>query len=740
MGLFNRLFLVMVTVLTAACHTNKQPQHHSFNAQRLQEANRLLRTSPQRALHLLDSLACLPASPGDSVLLLKGKAQILLGESHQADSLFKIITARQPEHAIIKQIALFELAKTAYYKGAYQQCLQMLDSISAHNTDSLLVGWITLYRGKLHRVNGAFLQSQKSYHASRKIALSQADTALTIAVTLSMGKNYLVEGNKPMAIKNYLDAYKLSLLYDDYLLVGDVCNHLGNYYALVRDSKRVLEYHHRALGYRIQLGAPEEIGQSYNNIGKCYLDAMRYDSASLCFEQAIRMFQQSGYLKGTIKTLTNLGKLYHSANEPMKAKQSLQNALTLSRKANYQLGFAEASLALGNLYLSQIEPNTAISHFNDVLKVLQSTNYDELLANVYDGLYQAWQQKGNLSQAITWHEKLLETEKERLNVETNRQMTALLLDFDFERQEATNQLLRKDVQMKAGIIRRNQLIIILAVIVIMLISGFCWVVYQRLQFNQHATQRLEALNEQISHQNKELENVNKLLNYALRDKDKIFSIISHELRNPLFWLKNLTEMLSRNHADMEKKKLKRTMLTLNESAQNVYHLMDNLLYWSRSQLNRIEPRFKRMNVNEKLMELIQSHRAYVESKELLLYLHTQDDLVINVDPDLFTCTIRNLLSNAIKFTPANGVIRISSSYFQNQLKIELVDNGKGMPPDLLAMNSDDFFIPGSGNGGEAGSGLGLRLCREFVNLHHGKLWIDDNFTAGTRIVVTWPSN
>lgn len=730
----------MAVVLTASCHTNNHPTGQSINTQHLQQVNHLLRTSPEHALHLIDTLAYNPAVPNDSVLLLKGKALILLGESHQADSLFKLVATRQSGQSILKKAALFELSKIAYYKGAYLQCLEMLDSISVHNTDSLLAGWITLYRGKLHRVNGAFLHSQKSYYASRKIAQSQSDTALIIAVSLSMGKNYLVEGNKPQAIKNYLDAYKLSLKYGDYLLAGDVCNHLGNYYALIHDSHRALEYHHRALGYRIQLGAPEEIGQSYNNIGKCYLDAMRVDSASLCFEAAIVKFQQSGYLKGTIKTLTNQGKLYLAASEPLKAKQSLQKAITLSRKANYQLGLAEASLALGSLYLSQNKPDIAISFFNDVLKVLQPTSYDELLTNVYDGLYQAWKQKGDMIQAIAWHENLLQSEKERLNLESNRQMTALLLDFDFERQEATNQLLRKDVQMKADIIQRNQLIIILAVIVILLISGFCWVVIQRLKFNQHATQRLETLNEQISLQNSELENVNKLLNYALRDKDKIFSIISHELRNPLFWLKNLTEMLSRNHADMEKKKLKRTMLTLNESAQNVYHLMDNLLYWSRSQLNRIEPRFKQMNVNEKLTELVQSHRAYVESKELLLYLHTQDDLVINVDPDLFTCTIRNLLSNAIKFTPANGVIRISSSYFQNQLKIELVDNGKGMPQDLLAINSDDFFIPGSGNGGEAGSGLGLRLCREFVNLHNGKLWVDDHFTAGTRIVVTWPSN
>jgi light-regulated signal transduction histidine kinase (bacteriophytochrome) len=138
----------------------------------------------------------------------------------------------------------------------------------------------------------------------------------------------------------------------------------------------------------------------------------------------------------------------------------------------------------------------------------------------------------------------------------------------------------------------------------------------RLRYNERMNKQLTLLNEKIIFQNKELEVLNKNLQQAGQEKDKLFSIISHELRNPLFWFHNLSSMLSRNYKNMDGAKLERSLSSLNESAQNVYHLMDNLLFWSRSQLNRIVPRKSEFIVNDKIEDVFHTFKALLNRKKL----------------------------------------------------------------------------------------------------------------------------
>ncbi|WP_170124281.1 ATP-binding protein [Breznakibacter xylanolyticus] len=730
MVLFVRWTLPLLVLLTA-CQPGKRPVAKSIL---LHCADSLLYVSPRQVVAMTAQADLLPAAEADSLRLLMGKAWYLTGDGQRAALLFDSLWRAPGVPAGIRAQACFELAMGAYYQAHHPRCLHLVDSLAALPVvahDSLLQGWMQWLRGKVWRVKGDFVRSQHCFYLARQQAVASGDHRLLVSVLLSMGKNALVEGNKRLAIDHYLEAYRQCALLNNPLLTGDVCNHLGSYYLLTNDPVRALGYHRQALAYRRLPAVPDEVGQSYINLGKCYLALQRTDSAEICFNQALAQFEHSGYMKGMVKTLTSLGQLHLQQHQHSLAHEVLLRAGHIARQSGYRLGMAETLLALGDYYRAVRLPRQAIVTYRKALGTIDASGFHDWLANVYQGMYLAAVDMGDMAGALNYHVHLLDAERQRLNVETNRQVSAVMLDFDFERQENVNRLLRKDLQMAAVEMRRNRWMMAFAVVAVLLVSVVCWIIYSRLRFREKAHRRLTALNDRVQQQNQELTQVNDRLNRVLRDKDKLFSIISHELRNPLFWFKNLTGMLSRSHASMSPDKLQRSMASLNESAQNVYHLMDNLLYWSRSQLNRIEPHMAPLRVDELLGGVLSLFSHVWEPRGLTVSVALLPHVGITADADLMACVFRNLLSNAVKFTPPGGHIRVSLCRIGSGVEVVIADNGPGLPEALLHEGIAGEVISQPGLLNEVGAGLGLRLCREFVAMHGGRLSFERADGGGT---------
>jgi len=262
----------------------------------------------------------------------------------------------------------------------------------------------------------------------------------------------------------------------------------------------------------------------------------------------------------------------------------------------------------------------------------------------------------------------------------------------------------------------------------------CTLIFNKLKYKEKANKQLKKLNIQIKNQNNELENLNYNLKMANQDKDKLFSIIAHELRNPLYWFQNLTAMLTKNFKGMNEAKLQKSIASLNDSAQNTYHLMDNLLFWSRSQLNRIIPRMQEIELYDKIKEVINLFKSIADSKGISLVIFISEDKRIFADPELLACILRNLVSNAIKYTPNNGTITISTYSDKLYVYFEIKDTGGGFHDnsfDRIFETKHSLSLPGILN--EKGSGIGLKLCKEFVEMHKGNIWLESGDIQETKI-------
>ena len=237
-------------------------------------------------------------------------------------------------------------------------------------------------------------------------------------------------------------------------------------------------------------------------------------------------------------------------------------------------------------------------------------------------------------------------------------------------------------------------------------------------------------------------------NYALakeeleklnQEKNKFFSIIAHDLRSPFTSLLGFTALLEQRADSLSPEKVKDYAVTVNESATRVFKLLENLLEWSRLQMDRVEIEPRDFPLDDIAGKTIDILGPVAEEKGLILQEHGKAPHVF-ADPYMVDAIIRNLINNAIKFTPSGGTITIRYSVTPDQLaRIDIIDTGVGMSPETaekIFSLSDN--VTTSGTDGEKGTGLGLLLCKELVERNGGKITIESDLDKGSTFSFTLP--
>jgi len=678
--------------------------------------------------------------------LLLGQILHLQGKNKEAQAWFEqslvLATRSQYFSGICK--AEMESGKLDYFFGNYDKSYENFSRALKMATDQ---GFLNVqaeaynYIGKFYHTTGQFGKSVENYKKSIEILKKTSDSAHAASVLLSIGKTYINEGNLHMALHCYLDAYKSSGKSKNYLALAEVCNHLGSIYLIMGQSDKSLDYHREALKYRVLLGNREGMAKSHNNLGETYYKSGMIDSAELHLQQSLECCLIMGYKKGTVKALTNLGKVNETMHHYQKASKFLLQAYNISIKAGYDAGAAESSLAMGNNLMAEWRYAEAIKRYESSLAIAKSANLEEMFRDIYHGLFRCYMAIQDSAGALRYHMLLSDAEMKKQKAENDQQLSELRIIFETEKQEKAYEVLRKDNELKEMTIKRKNAWIWMVIIALIFTLLFSILLFSRFNNKRKANRKLEELNNRILTQNKELEKLNKELEIANREKDKIFSIIGHELRNPLYWLQNLTEMLSLKYLTMTAEKVQKTLYSLDESAKNAFHLMDNLLHWSRSRLNRITPKISEQSLEKLISESTRMYNTILEQKNINLTLQLPEESYIKVDPDLFSCVIRNLLSNAIKFTPTDGTIEITSIAERPNYLISVSDTGIGInQKKMKAIFDPDKNHSSPGLMNERGYGLGLKLCKEFVEINGGKIWISDSGTSGTCFSFTAPAS
>lgn len=220
---------------------------------------------------------------------------------------------------------------------------------------------------------------------------------------------------------------------------------------------------------------------------------------------------------------------------------------------------------------------------------------------------------------------------------------------------------------------------------------------------------------------------------------KFFSIIAHDLAGPVGTVTQMLE-LANNDKDIPTDKRDGIYNEVERLSESTYHLLQNLLLWSKNQLENMEPVIRKLDLNMVILENIELLQHISANKDIRIIYEPQLGLYCQADSRMIDTVIRNLISNAVKFTKTGGEIKIACNNAGMNLLVKISDNGVGMSKDV---QNNLFKINGSvtntGTGGEKGTGLGLYLCKEFVEENNGSLIIRSHENVGTEVIVSLPA-
>jgi len=220
-------------------------------------------------------------------------------------------------------------------------------------------------------------------------------------------------------------------------------------------------------------------------------------------------------------------------------------------------------------------------------------------------------------------------------------------------------------------------------------------------------------------------------------KDKLFSVIAHDLKNPFTSLISFSELIHKNSEKLSKEKIGSLALRIHNAAKQAYVLLDNLLGWSRLQTGLLKPDFVRIPATSLLQDAMYSAEAFAQGKGITIQIDPSTDQHVHTDAQMISTVLRNLISNAVKFSHADSTIVLKSDVLGNEIRFSVTDSGVGIQAEHqenLLKTSNSVSLPGTA--AEKGTGLGLILCREFVELCGGKIWFETQSGVGTTFYFT----
>ncbi|MDP1879659.1 MAG: CHASE domain-containing protein [Parachlamydiaceae bacterium] len=248
------------------------------------------------------------------------------------------------------------------------------------------------------------------------------------------------------------------------------------------------------------------------------------------------------------------------------------------------------------------------------------------------------------------------------------------------------------------------------------------------------------VNAEYERANAILEKTNNELSKLNATKDKFFSIIAHDLKSPFSGFINLTELMANKTENFSLDEFTEHSKSLNKAARNLYKLLNNLLEWAQIQNGSINFTPKDSDLSNLVSQSIDTFYQRAQQKRITIINEVANQQKVYADEKMIDTVLRNLLSNAVKFTRRDGKVIVKSKCFDNgTIQIAVEDNGVGIPEDdVKRLFKVEENVGSKGTDGELSTGLGLLLCKEFVEMHGGKIWVESKVSVGSTFYFILP--
>jgi signal transduction histidine kinase/tetratricopeptide (TPR) repeat protein len=577
--------------------------------------------------------------------------------------------------------------------------------------------------------------------ASHALSLSEkTNDKFRIAYCLNMtGNAYYMLSNFTKSLDYYQKALTMREELGDSNDIAKTLNNIGAVHLNIHNQTEALDYFEKALKIYTGLGKDEIVFILMNNIGSLYIEQKEYEKALEYIQKAYEIAREINDEKSIIIALNNLGEISNSIERYDQALEYFVHAREKSEEQKDYNSLATILLNIGITYLKKDQPEQSLVFFNKSLEYAKAVNSIQTKRDVYKNLYDLYSSGNNPQKALEFIELYTEANDSISSEESRLKIKELELKYNAENFQNEIELLKKDNEIKN--LRLNRLRIeVISLVIFLLLAGTIWFINsQRNRLKRETNKLLTQKNQELESTLRKLKESELSLKELNAAKDKFFSIIGHDLRNPLNALLGFSELISGSSRDFTLEEIRKYNKIINDSARNIHQLIENLLEWSRSQSGNIDFSPKHHNLLPITNGIQDISSIQLKKKNITVHNYIPEDLVVFADKNLLSTILRNLINNAIKFTPSGGYISLSAERSNGQVSISISDTGIGMTRDQLNnLFLLDNHLTKIGTSQETGTGLGLILCKEFVEIHKGSIKVESEPNKGSTFKFSLP--
>jgi len=510
-------------------------------------------------------------------------------------------------------------------------------------------------------------------------------------------------------------------------------NNLGAVHYTMGNLEEALKHYNRALELNLKTKDTIIFYKVKTNIGLLYQADKKYDEALALFREAEEGFLKNKDDNGLTSAYNNMALAYYSKGDLNKAIQYQRKALQFAERSNSQYSLSTSLVNLGAIYNELGKRDSALYFIQKGSLLADSLGFKDIYyeslvetANVYAARGDYKKAYSYQSDAFTLNEEIAGQQVLAKIAELSVSHEQELKEQEFERMQTQNDL--------KSVLNKILILLFILVLVIFVLTRI------NLKSNKRSNELLREKNEQLNDFNKQLKESEETLKTINSSKDRLFSIVAHDLRNPIAAVSGFSELLSTDYDHLNDETRKEYILQIIQGVNRTQTLLENLLIWSRSQMKAIRYQPDFFPVCTLTDDAVKPLKLNFEQKKIRTQVDCKRNFDVYADREMALTILRNLLMNAIKFSFPGGQIEIKVECDEHTCTIAIADHGIGIQPELQEKLLDKGSMVHStpGTSGESGSGLGMAICLEFAEINHGKISVDSIPGKGSTFYLSLP--
>ncbi|MEI7594302.1 MAG: tetratricopeptide repeat-containing sensor histidine kinase [Bacteroidota bacterium] len=536
----------------------------------------------------------------------------------------------------------------------------------------------------------------------------------------NIGLIYEIWGKFDLALQFYVKALKIMEADNNKEGVAATHGNIAKIYFNLNKSDIALSHLSKELDIYKSINNKEKIADCLNNIGIIHVENGDYKTALNEYQEILGIYNKAKNENGICAVSQNIGNIYIKLNDFQKAHSFLKNTLDISKKNSNKDQLSDVLSNIGDLFSMENKIDSALIYINQSQKIAQDYNLRNRIMLNYELLSEIYFRSKNFENAFLNFKLFKQISDTIYNETTQKQINDFQVKYETENKEKEIALLTKEKEIKSLTIKKQFYSLLFLITFLVLSVILIFLVYKQYKIKQRSNIALSESNAM---------------------KDKLMSILGHDIKSPLYAFTSLTDIMLERFETLSDKQKINFIEQINTSSKNLIDLLDNILQWALFKSGKKEVNFEKIKLEPIIEEVSTLFSVALTRKNIIIETQNIANIEIFADRNMFTTIIRNLIANAVKFTNPEGKISIFCEANEEYIYLSIHDTGVGMDKSTIEMiENHNNSKSSNGTMNEKGTGLGLMLCKEFTAECKGELLITSPLNIGTTVKLCFKRN